>query len=94
MRHARDITQAIRVREGAAVWRRLQDHTIILALDAAVYLRLNETASELWTQVVEGTTRDDMIALLTRQFDTDEQTAARDVDRFISQCRSQGLIDP
>lgn len=82
----------VRVREGAAVWRRVDDETIILCIDEGVYLRLNPTASELWTLIVAGATADEMATHLVDTFDVDHSTAEHDIAVFIAQCCSRRLL--
>lgn len=92
MMRSPDATTVIRARQGAAVWRRLDDETILLAVDQAVYLKLNETATELWAGIVTGATRSGLISRLVTCFEVDEETAAHDVDTFVEQCRARGLL--
>lgn len=82
----------VRVREGAAVWRRIEDETIVLALESSMYLGLNRTASALWPMLVEGTTHAELTRHLIGAFGIDADRAAEDVDAFIEHCRRQRLL--
>lgn len=85
-------SHTIQVKHGAAVWRRIDDETVVLALDTSMYLGLNETASELWPHLVEGTTRSDLVDHLVDAFEVDDEHANLDVDTFIEQCRRHHLL--
>ena len=89
---ANDPTRTIRVRDGAAVWRRIDDETVILALDTSMYLGLNETGTELWPHLLEGATRRDLVTRLMDAFEVDDERATADVDSFIQQCRRHHLL--
>lgn len=81
-----------RVREGAAVWRQIDDETVVLAMDSSMYLALNATATQLWPLLVDGATRADLVAHLRAVFDVDEATAAADVDAFLDTCDRHRLL--
>ena len=84
--------ELIKVREGAAVWRRIDDETVLLALDSSTYIGVNHTGTELWPAMVEGTTRDELVERLVARFDVDAQRAAADVDAFVDACRAHSLL--
>lgn len=82
----------IRLRDGAAVWREIDDETVVLALDTSAYLGLNRTATALWPEIADGTTREALISRLLDEFDVDRDRAVADVDAFISTCRTHRLL--
>jgi hypothetical protein len=86
------VKRTIQVKDGAAVWRRIDDETVVLALDTSMYLGLNQTASELWPRLVAGTTRRDLVDHLVEAFEIDDERANADVDMFIEQCRRHHLL--
>ena len=86
--------QQVKVRDGAAVWRTIDDETVLLVLDSSLYLGLNETGTVLWPRMVTGTSKRELVDELTANFDIDADQAAHDVDRFIEMCREHELLEP
>ena len=83
----------VKVRDGAAVWRKIEGETVLLALDSSMYLGLNRTGTELWPMMVQGTTHAAMTEHLIDTFDVDAQRAAEDVMAFVASCRERNLLD-
>ena len=44
---------------------------------------MNETGKFIWENIQENTTTDDIVNLLTQNFDIDETTARRDTENFV-----------
>ncbi|MGH8883784.1 MAG: PqqD family protein [Egibacteraceae bacterium] len=85
---------AIKVRDGATIWREVDGETIVLALQSSRYLGLNRTGTVLWPTMVEGTTTMDLIDLLVSRFAIDRDRAESDVAAFVGSCRARGLLEP
>ncbi len=62
-------------------------------LDFNGMMNLNETGAFLFEKMIEGTTRDDLIAALTKEYDVDEETATKDVDTFIERVEKEDLFE-
>ena len=56
-------------------------------------LSLNETGAFLWRILEKGAEKPELAAALQREYDTDPQTAERDVDVFLEMLRGKALID-
>jgi hypothetical protein len=84
----------IKLREGAASWREIDGETILLDLDSSKYLGLNRAGTVLWPAIVQGSSREELVALLATEFDLDAERAARDADAFIAACRERNLLEP
>jgi len=67
----------------------------IVALDegSLVYLNANPSGAVLWRSLAAGSTRDELIDALLDEFDVDADTAGDDVDRFLAELESRGLLD-
>jgi hypothetical protein len=67
----------------------------IVALDdrSMQYLGANPVGALIWRALVEGTTRDELVARVVSEFDVDEPTARTDVDAFLAQMSKLGLLD-
>jgi hypothetical protein len=68
----------------------------ILALDeqALVYLNANPAGAVLWQALAVGATRDELVRRILAEFEVDEATAGADVDRFLADLDSRGLLEP
>lgn len=62
-------------------------------LDFNGMMNLNETGAFLFEKMIEGTTRDELIAALTKEYDVDEETATKDVDTFIERVEKEDLFE-
>lgn len=83
----------IKLKAGASAWRRIEEETILLDLQSSQYLGVNSSGSVLWPAIAEGTTRDELAAILAQEFDLTPARAAADVDAFISACRARDLLE-
>jgi hypothetical protein len=84
--------QALKLREGAAVWREIDGEVVLLAIRSSKYLGLNRTAAVLWPAMTAGTNRGELVTLLTTKYDVAVERAESDVDTFISMCREHRLL--
>lgn len=83
----------IRLNPKAAAWRQVDDEVVGLALEQSEYFTPNETATELWPLLAEGTTEDSLAARLVERFGIDPATAQGDVQTFVSALRDRGLLE-
>ena len=47
----------------------------------------------LWQSLVEGATRDELLARILEEFDVEDDVAARDLDAFLAELASLGLLE-
>lgn len=68
----------------------------IVALDnrGAVYLSANSTGTFLWRMLVSGATRGELVGELASRFAIEVDRAGRDVDAFLEQLDTAGLLAP
>jgi Coenzyme PQQ synthesis protein D (PqqD) len=83
----------LRLREGVTEWRETEGQVLVLDLEASDYLVVNRTGAAIWPALVAGTTREELIKLLTRTFEVDAESAAADLDEFLSTLRKRGLLE-
>lgn len=55
-------------------------------------MSLNATGAYLWRFLENGAEKQDLMDALLREYDTDAETAERDVDAFLAQLRDKALI--
>ena len=56
-------------------------------------VRLNETGKDIWDGISKGLSAEEITARLVEQYDVDEATAARSVDRIIDQLKDAGIVE-
>lgn len=82
----------MRVDESLLSWRETDDGVVVLNLETSRYLQINGSGRLLWTQLVSGATRSDLVTALLDEYGIAEDTAATDVDRFVTGLVSAGLL--
>ena len=55
-------------------------------------ITLNESGAFLWEKLAGEQTEDQLVAALTAEYDVDEATARRDINKFIETIKGAGLI--
>ena len=83
----------LRLRADKIEWREVEGEVIALDQKASLYLAGNATATLLWRALSAGATRGDLVSILTETFGIDRQRADADVDAFLADLRSRGLLD-
>lgn len=56
-------------------------------------MTLNETGAFLWQLLTADTTRDALIAAMTKEYDIDADTAAKDIDIFITSLKEHSILE-
>ena len=78
--------------------RKVADCFVVVPIGAAVaefngMINLNEAGAFLWQCLENETTTDDVVKAMLEQYDVDEATAKKDVDRFVAQLREASLLE-
>jgi len=82
----------LRLRSGELDWVEAAGEVIALDHRSAVYLSANASGALLWRRLLYGATRRELIEELTAGFSVDTEQAGRDVDAFLGQLASAGLL--
>ena len=90
--HARGHGEELKLREGAAAWQEIDGETVLLDLEHSRYLGVNATGTLIWRALAAGTTRDELVMQLQREFGISEAQAGVDVDSFVVDCASRNLL--
>jgi Coenzyme PQQ synthesis protein D (PqqD) len=95
-RFEKDCMQSF-VRSKSVVSRVIAGETLIIPVrkgvgDLASIYSLNEVATSIWETVSTPRTREEIISAIGREFAADEREVSRDVDSFLSEMNSAGLI--
>ena len=74
------------------LWERVDDVVTLLDLEGSAYHELNPTAALLWEAIVDGASREGLVALLVETYDVEDDDARRDVGAFVDTLAAQGLV--
>ncbi len=72
--------------------RGLGDEIVALDLRSSTYLSTNPAGTTLWRELERGTTRTQLVRALLDEFEVTPERAGADVDTFLADCRSRGLL--
>ena len=75
-------------------WQDVEGEVVILDSRGLKYYTVSESAVALWRLLTAGTTRGEMVDLLTATHELESSRAEQDVDTFLDQLRAKGLLDP
>jgi len=70
----------------------LDGEAVLLHLGTKQYFRLNETGAAIWKGLERGLDEPAIVVQLTREFDVDAETAAREVHRTLAELGERGLL--
>lgn len=73
-------------------WKPLKQSVVILNLNEGSYITLNDTASLIWTKLMDGLSADEIAKCMLEEFDCEESEALSDVKEYIESCLSEGLL--
>ena len=85
--------EQIRLRTDELKWREIEHEVVAVDVKTSTYLSANESGALLWRRLADGASRDDLVGGLVDRFGIDAETAGTDVDRFLDELRSQGLLE-
>ena len=87
------MTTELRLRNADLAWRTVDDEMIAIDVRESTYLTANDSGALLWNALASGTTKDELAGSLVAAYGIDAETAAADVDRFLTELRERGLLD-
>jgi coenzyme PQQ synthesis protein D (PqqD) len=83
----------LRLRQQKLQWLETEGEVVALDEETLTYLGANESGALLWQELAAGATREQLISKLVSTFGIVRESAARDVDAFIAQLESHGLLE-
>jgi hypothetical protein len=86
------MSDLMRLREPDLFWREIDEEIVVLDGRTWEYLSLNSSARVLWKRLVDGASAADLVELLTRVYDIDQQTARSDVRAFLGMLEEKNLL--
>lgn len=87
------VVPRLRLREGSTAWRVVEGETVAIDLGRGEYLTFNPTAAKAWSMLSEGATADELVRAIVGEFEVDPGPARRDLDAFLDELRSRGIIE-
>jgi hypothetical protein len=84
--------EPLHLRPGRLHWRDVDGEIVALDVDNSEYFAINHSGSLLWTELAGGSTREQLVAKLVREYTIDSEIAARDVDDFINGLVKRDLL--
>jgi hypothetical protein len=75
------------------VWRESGAETLASGGEFGRYVSTNAAGTVLWAALAEGASRQELVERLVAEFGIDADTAARDVDAFVIELKSNGLLE-
>lgn len=76
------------------VFRSLGDGAVLVNLVSNHIFELNDTGIAIWSELADGSSREAIIASLVSSFDIDPDAAGRQLDDFLSELETSGLVLP
>lgn len=82
----------VTVRQGdRTAWRLIDGKAVVVVIDAQRMHVLNPVGARVW-ELCDGRNVASIVDHITREFEVDEETALRDVARFISELNDVGAV--
>jgi hypothetical protein len=82
----------VAVPDDVLVQRLPDDESVFLNLETEEYYGLDATGTAMWSVLVDTGRTDLALIRLLEEFDIDEETLGRDLDAFVQQLASRGLL--
>jgi hypothetical protein len=83
----------LRLRKDKLEWLETGGEVVALDETELAYLAANASGSLLWAELARGATRQRLVTRLVETFEIDSATAERDVDAFLADLDSRGLLE-
>jgi Coenzyme PQQ synthesis protein D (PqqD) len=83
----------LRLRSEGLEWREIEDEVIAIDIRNSSYLSANGSGLVIWRELAAGTTRELLIERLVENFEVETDRAAADVDHFLADLKSRGLLE-
>lgn len=82
----------LRARTADVAWKQIDDEVVILDLRTSRYLSLNRSGALVWSGLVAGATREQLVAALVRGYDIAPEVATADLERLLAQLAERELL--
>lgn len=86
------MAQELYTRNPRTAWTEFEDKTFVISADDSTLHELNTTGTFIWRQAEQRVSKDEIATRLSKEFDVDPEQALTDVDQFVGQLLSKGLL--
>jgi hypothetical protein len=87
------VSDQLKLRQAGLEWRAVEGEVVALDVTDSAYLAVNESGRLLWEALGAGTTREALVEILTTNYSLDQAAAERDIDTFLADLGSRGLLE-
>lgn len=84
--------ESLRQNPGVA-WREIDGQAVLVDTRKGALLELNAVGLFIWQRLERPATRGELRAALTAHFEVDESRAGHDLERFLGELLSRGLVE-
>jgi hypothetical protein len=82
----------VRLDPAASEWRLVEGEIVALDVRHEEYFVVNGSGATLWPLLAAGTTPEELVAALERQFAVSADQAQADVDAFLAKLSARGIL--
>jgi hypothetical protein len=82
----------LRLRPDALAWRKIDNELVAVDIAASQYLSANQAGAMLWQMLAEGATPAQLAERLVECFGISSEQARTDVDVFVQDLETRGLL--
>lgn len=75
------------------IWREADGEVLALDGDTANYVSANAAGLVIWKTIVDGATREQLVARIVEEFGIDAAQAGQDVDVFLAELEANGFLE-
>jgi hypothetical protein len=78
---------------GHVTWKILKSGTVLLDVNSGTYFTLNQTASEIWDNIIAEKNREQIVSALCDSYDCSQEQAEKDVKDTFTFLLNEGLLE-
>ena len=87
----------MKIKEGFVIRKVMGNHVVIATGEQSKtfhgMVKLNNTAAEIWEQIANGLSEDEIVKAMLESYDIDEETLRQDVKKTIETLIEQGFVE-
>lgn len=80
-------------RAESAMSSKVEDDSIILSAEQGKYFSFGPVGTLIWDQLSSAVTREELVDSVCARFEVDTASCGKDVDDFLTQLESAGLVE-
>lgn len=87
------MSERLKLRGEGLEWREIEGEIVVLDAESSTYFGVSKTGAALWPNLLEGATREELLAQILERFEVDHATAERDLDEFLGSLEAKNLVE-